>query len=337
MLLPGFALTSFSLAIEALSVANALWGAAAYEYRLYSGDVDPAATEVCSSNGVPIRVSGHCSEIEDSNLLFICAYKQAAGYEGAALLSKLKALKKKGCRLASLSSGSFILAKAGVLGKTPCTLFNEQMATFKELYPAVTVDESIYTVGDGVFTCQGGTTALDMLLYIIGQDHGADFALKVSHQFCQDRIRTRDEIQNSRRYLELRMKSSCLGAAIEFMEGNIDAPYPIEVLAGKIGTTVRTLEQVFRTHENTTPVNYYLQLRLQRARTLIEDTRLPIATVAQATGFSSQSYFTKRFREAYGFSPSRLRSVKKTPGAFCDVAPRRPAGWPPGMADHKKL
>jgi transcriptional regulator GlxA family with amidase domain len=311
VLVPGFALTSFSLAIEALSVSNFILGAAAYEYRLYSGDVDPAATEVCTSSGVPIKVSGHCSEIEDSNLLFICAYKKAAVYDGAALFSKLKALKKKGCRFASLSSGSFILAKAGVLGANSCTLFSEQMATFKELYPTVTVDESIYTVGDGVFTCQGGTTALDMLLYIIGQDHGAEFALKVSHQFCQDRIRTRDEIQNIRRYLELRMKSPCLGAAIELMENNIDAPCPIEVLAGKVGATLRTLEHVFRIHENTTPVNYYLQLRLKRARIMIEDTLLPIAIVAQATGFASQSYFTKRFREAYGFSPSRLRNDKK--------------------------
>lgn len=311
VLVPGFALTSFSLAIEALSVANALWGAAVYEYRLYSGDVDPAATEVFSSNGVSIKVSGHCSEIEDSNLLFICAYKKAAVYDGTALFSKLKALKRKGCRLASLSSGSFILARAGVLGANSCTLFSEQMTTFKELYPSVAVEESVYTVGNGVFTCQGGTTALDMLLYIIGQDHGAEFALRVSHQFCQDRIRTQDEIQNSRRYLELRMKSLCLGAAIEIMENNIDAPYPIEVLAEKIGTTVRTLEHVFRVHESTTPVNYYLQLRLRRARTMIEDTLLPIATVAQATGFASQSYFTKRFREAYGFSPSQLRSVKK--------------------------
>lgn len=311
VLVPGFALTSFSLAIEALSVSNFLWGGTAYEYRLYSGDVDPAVTEVCTSSGVPIKVAGHCSEIEDCNLLFICAYKKAAIYDGAALFSTLKALKRKGCRLASLSSGSFILARAGVLEANSCTLFSEQMTTFKELYPTITVDESIYTVADGVFTCQGGTTALDMLLYIIGQDHGTEFALKVSHQFCQDRIRTRDEVQNSRRYFELRMKSQCLAAAIEVMENNIDAPCTIEELAKKIGATVRTLEHVFRVHENTTPINYYLQLRLRRARSMIEDTLLSIATVAQATGFASQSYFTKRFKEAYGFSPSGLRSVKK--------------------------
>ena len=311
VLVPGFALASFSLAVEALSVANLLWGQTAYDYRLYSGDVDPAVTEVCTSNGVPVRVSGHCSEIEDCDLLFVCAYKRAAAYDGVALISKLKSLRKNGCRLASLSSGSFILARAGVLGGQPCTLFSEQMAAFKELYPTVTLDESIYTVGDGVYSCQGGTTALDMLLYIIRQDHGAEFALNVSQQFCQDKIRAPDEMHNARRYLELRMKSPCLGSAVELMESNIDAPYPIEVIAAKIGTTVRKLEHVFRAHENTTPVNYYLLLRLRRARAMIEDTLLSIATVAQATGFASQSYFTKRFREAYGFSPSRLRNVKK--------------------------
>ncbi|TWC43262.1 transcriptional regulator GlxA family with amidase domain [Pseudomonas sp. SJZ079] len=310
VLIPGFALTSFSLAVEALSVSNLLRGTTVYDYHLYSGDVDPAVTEVLTSNGVPIKISEDIGSIEACNLLFICAYKKAATYNNLALFAKLRALKKTGCRLASLSSGSFILAKAGVLRGNSCTLFSEQMPSFKELYPSVAVEESIYTVGDGIFTCQGGTTALDMLLYIISQDHGADFASSVSQQFCQDRIRSRDEIQNARRYLELRMKAPCLGAAIEMMEANIETPYAIEDLAGKVGTTVRTLEHAFRTHENTTPVNYYLHLRLRRARAMIEDTSLPIATIAQATGFASQSYFTKRFREAYGISPSRLRSAK---------------------------
>ncbi|WP_212631919.1 GlxA family transcriptional regulator [Pseudomonas sp. KB-10] len=311
ILIPGFALTSFSLAVEALSVSNLLLGNSAYDYHLYSGDTDPTQTEVVTSNGIPIKVSEGLDGIEGCSLLFICAYRRAATYDNATLFAKLRALKNSGCRLASLSSGSFILAKAGILQSNSCTLFSEQIPAFKELYPCVTVAESLYTVGDGIFTCQGGTTALDMLLYIISQDHGADFALKVSRQFCQDRIRSQNELQNARRYLELKMKAPCLGAAIEMMEANIETPCTIEVLAHKIGATVRTLEQAFRTHEHTTPVNYYLQLRLRHARTMIEDTSMAIASIAQATGFASQSYFTKRFREAYGISPSRLRSDKR--------------------------
>ncbi|MFG0533734.1 GlxA family transcriptional regulator [Pseudomonas sp. yb_2] len=311
ILLPGFALTSFSLAVEALSVSNLLLGYTAYDYHLYSGDVDPITNEVLTSNHIPIRVSRGLGELDECNLLFICAYKKAANYNNPALLAKLRTLKKTDCRLASLSSGSFILAKAGLLRSGACTLFSEQMSAFKELYPSITVSESIFTVHDDVFTCQGGTTALDMLLYIIGQDHGADFALSVSRQFSQDRIRNHNEVQAARRYLELRMKSPCLGSAIEIMEANIETPLTIEILADKIGATVRTLEHAFRTHENTTPINYYLLMRLRHARTMLEDTALPISSIAHATGFASQSYFTKRFREAYGVSPSRLRSAKK--------------------------
>ncbi|MFJ4112513.1 GlxA family transcriptional regulator [Pseudomonas sp. NPDC089758] len=311
ILLPGFALTSFSLAVEALSVSNLLLGYTAYDYQVYSGDIYPNSNEVLTSNHIPIRVSGGFETLDECNLLFICAYKKAANYDNPKFLAKLRTLKKTGCRLASLSSGSFILAKAGLLRSGTCTLFSEQMSAFKELYPSVIVSESIFTVHEGVFTCQGGTTALDMLLYIIGQDHGADFALSVSRQFSQDRIRSHDEVQAARRYLELKMKSPCLGSAIEIMEANIESPLTIETLAHKIGATVRTLEHAFRTHENTTPINYYLQMRLRYAKTMIEETSLAIANIAQAAGFASQSYFTKRFRETYGVSPTRLRGDKK--------------------------
>ena len=153
-------------------------------------------------------------------------------------------------------------------------------------------------------------TALDMMLYIVGKDRGVDFAREICHQFCHHSIRSPEEMQHSRRYLELRMQSPCMGAAIEIMERNIEHPYSIEQLAAKVGTTTRTLEQAFKTHKNTTPVHYYLQVRLETARKMIEDTRLPISTIAQATGFTSQSYFTKRFKEFYGTSPVQLRNPK---------------------------
>ena len=91
--------------------------------------------------------------------------------------------------------------------------------------------------------------------------------------------------------------------------GVIDlARYSIGKLAQSIGTTQRNLETVFQRHENTTPGRYYLKLRLQSARKMIEESHLPLATIAQATGFSSQSHFGKCFKEAYNIQPSQLRS-----------------------------
>lgn len=308
ILLPGFALTSFSLAVEALSVANRIAGQTIYDYRLYSAAHDEALTVVTSSDGIPIQTHAHFSQCQTCDTLFLCAYQQAPKYENAALFQKLKRLFRKQCRLASLSSGSFILAKAGLLNGSSCTLYREQVAIFQELYPHIAVQENIYTVNSNILTCSGGITALDMLLYMIGQDHGREFALEVSEPFCHDHIRTQEENQHANRYLALRMKSACLGAAIEVMEANIERPYSIQTIAEKIGSSIRTLEITFQRYEQMTPNQYYVTLRLNKAKALLEDTNLSASSVAQATGFASQSYFSKRFKALYGLSPQQSRS-----------------------------
>lgn len=307
ILLPGFALTSFALAIEALSVANLLNGSEIYQYQIYHAESVDTDRSVNSSNNVPIDTNGGIASCEQSDLVFVCAYRHAADYQNPQLFTLLRKISQKKGRIAALSCGSFILAKAGLLQNKSCTLVAEYCSTFAELYPRIALQENLYTVTDNLFTSAGGTATLDMLLYLIGQDHGRDFAFHVSQQFLQERIRNSEEIQSSRRYLNLRIKSPCLGAAVELMDKHISSPYPLSTLASKIGTTQRNLEAVFQKYEHTTPGRYYLRLRLQHARKMIEETHLSLANVAQATGFSSQSHFSKCFREHFSLRPSDLR------------------------------
>ncbi|OMH36257.1 GlxA family transcriptional regulator [Motiliproteus sp. MSK22-1] len=307
VLVPGFALTSFSLAIEALSVANLLSAKTVYDCKLYAADPDVSVKTVFSSNGVPVQVDTHVSECSLPDIVCICAYKLAAKYDCSLLFSLLKKLSRKGCRFVALSSGSFILAKAGILEGHSCSLLSEETNTFHELYPKISVRENLYTVSGNILTCAGGVTTLDMLHYVIAQDYGSELANRVSQKFLQERIRSQEEIQSSQRYFHLKMKSACLAAAIEIMENNIEQPCSIEELARKTGSTTRTLEHVFQRYESMTPGRYYLFLRLDRAKRMVEETNLPIATIAQATGFGSQSYFTKRFKETYAIQPRQLR------------------------------
>ncbi|OUR68103.1 AraC family transcriptional regulator [Marinomonas sp. 42_23_T18] len=312
ILLPGFALTSFSLAIEALSVANLLNGAEIYQYQICRAESVEASNTVKSSNNVPIETSGDLSSCLDSDLIFICGYLKVADYSNLPLFTLLRTMAHKKGRIAALSCGSFILAKAGLLQDKSCTLVPEYCNTFTELYPDISLQENLYTVTGNLLTSAGGTATLDMLLYLIGQDHGRDFAHHVSQQFLLDRIRSSEEIQTSRRYLTLRMKSPCLGAAVELMEKHIGAPYPIATLANRIGTTQRNLETVFQKYEKTSPGRYYLQLRLLHAKKMIEETHLSFSNIAQATGFSSQSHFSKCFREQFCHSPSQFRQVNSS-------------------------
>lgn len=307
ILMPGFALTSFSLAVEALSVVNHLGERCVYDYTLYSGDPDPARSPIFSSNGVPIQPARHFTDCEPCDILVVCAHRNAARYGDSRLKGILRRQNHHGGLLVALSNGSLVLARAGVLSRKGCTLVGEDMAVFTELYPDIPVRQHLYTVDGNILTCAGGMTALDLFLFIIGRDFGAETANEVSHKFLQDRIRSPEEIQNVRRSLELRMKSPALGAAIELMEANLEKPLRIESLAGEVGTTTRTLEHLFRRFEQTTPARYYLELRLDCARRMLEESNLPISTIAHATGFSSQSYFSRRFREQFGLQPRQVR------------------------------
>lgn len=308
LLLPGFALTSFSLAVEAFSVANALGATPAYQLTLYSDNASTQQSPVLSSNQVPVLTQqSFVTDKPDCSILFVCAYQKAALYQQKSVLKQLSVLHRKNCRIAALTSGSFVLAKAGLLNQSNCTVVPEHEAVFRELYPGIHLQENLFTANRNVLTCAGGTSALDMVLYLMALDHGNDFAKSISERFLRERIRSQAEMQRASRHIRLRTKSILLGAVIELMEQNIEQPFSIAELAGKVATTTRTLEKVFARHENTTPGRYYLKLRLANAYRMIEETALPLNMIAQATGFNSQSYFTKCFRGGYGVTPGELR------------------------------
>ncbi|MCO4786982.1 MAG: helix-turn-helix domain-containing protein [Marinomonas atlantica] len=307
ILLPGFALTSFSLTVEAFSVANLLSEKDIYHCTVYSGSDNPKKMSVISSNNIPIQTTKHISEFESADIICLCAYQGASRYYNDALNFLLKKHYRSGKKLASLSSGSFIFAKAGLLAKTACTVTAEQEDIFRELYPKVTLQESLYTVSEQIFTCRGGTTALDLMMYLIGMDNGTELTEQISLRFQSDRIRTLAEINKSNQYLKLRFKAPMLGAAVEIMEANIEEPYSIERLSEMIGSSVRHLEQLFKKHLKVTPNKYYLNIRLQRVLKLVEETSLPLSEVANACGFSSHSYMGQCFRKKYGDHPSAFR------------------------------
>ena len=308
ILLPEFAMTSFSLAIEALSVANQLSERELYHYSICSAHTDlNQNAPVVSSNGVPVGITTTLEDSLDKDILFICSYRKAADYRNEALTRLLKQAHRQKCRIAALSSSAFVLARAGLLKGKSCTLVPEYRATFTELYPDIPLQENLFTITGNLLTSAGGTATLDMVFYLIAQDHGREFAWQVARQFMQDRVRSSEEMQSTRQQISLRIKSPCLGAAVELMEKHISEPCSISSLASRIGTTPRNLEMVFRKYESTTPGRYYLGLRLKHARKMLEETHLSIANIAQATGFNSQSHFSRCFRSHFNLRPSELR------------------------------
>lgn len=306
VLIPGFAMTSFSLAIEALTATNRVSESPLYDYIACSPDLAKGEL-VLSSSQLHVATTAVLDQGLACDIVIVCAYQEAPSYQHAYLQRKLFAAHEMGKTVVGISCGAFILARAGLVDRSVCTLVPDYRRLFSELFPAATIQNSIFTVQERLLTSAGGTSTLDMMLYLIGTHQGIELIRLVARQFMQDRVRTHEQIDMTQRHLGLRIKSVVLGNAVEMMERNVEEPLTIAELASKVGTTPRNLAVVFNKHLQTTPGRYYLEMRLRVAKEMLTQTDLNLSNIALATGFKTQSHFSRSFRAKYKTAASTWR------------------------------
>jgi transcriptional regulator GlxA family with amidase domain len=170
------------------------------------------------------------------------------------------------------------------------------------------VQADLFEVDRNRLTCSGGTAAIDMMLHLIAVEHGRELATKVSEQCIVDRIRSSFDHQRMPYRVRHGIHHPKLISAIELMEANVEEPIDQDTLAGYVGLSRRQLERLFGKHLRRTPAQYYLELRLERARHLLYQTTMPIMDVAFACGFVSASHFSTCYRQMYGKTPRAERS-----------------------------
>lgn len=304
LLIPKFSMLAFSAALEPLRSANRLLSQqTAYEWRLYSLH-DPS---VEASNGISIAVNGDLTQMEWAERLFICSSLHTEDWAQRDLLRQLKLLAHRGRALGGISNGAYLLAAAGVLNGYRCTTHWEHLPAFHERYPHLKTTDNLYEIDRDRYTCAGGTAALDLMLHLITDDYGQALALAVSEQFMHERIRSPIEQQKTAQHQALSRYSPKLAAAIKLMNNSIENPLQTTEIAHQIGVSLRQLERLFHKYIQYTPQRYYLHLRLQQAQLLLEQTGLSVMNIALATGFASQSHFTKCYREYFGLTPRQSR------------------------------
>ncbi len=306
-MIDGYPLIPFSCVVDALRVANRLSKMQLYEWRYYAPNPNP----VSASSGIIVPTQPLC-EARNLETLVICAPSTAQHFNDASTIKILKNLDKQGVNLGSVSSGSFILAKAGLLDKCRFTIHWENIPVFKEIYPQLKVAFTLYEIDQKRFTCSGGTAALDMMLKLIENQYGRVLAQEISQQFQHDRIRTETDSQQMADRIDLAMSAPKLIDVINLMESNIELPLPLPSIARQSKLSLRQIERLFRKYRSLTPSQYYLSLRLTHAKQLLLNTNRSVIDISIATGFESQSYFTACYRKVFGYSPRNHRSKVAT-------------------------
>ncbi len=293
--------------VDSLRTANRLSDSNLYEWYYYAADSNPVSAS-CGIT-VPTEPLSKASELET---LVVCAANNAQHFDHATTLKILKNLGREKVNLGSVSSGSFVLAKAGLLDHCRCTIHWENIPVFREIYPHLDVAFSLYEIDQKRFTCSGGTAALDMMLKLIENQYGRSLAQEISQQFQHDRIRTEIDSQQMADRIDLAMSAPKLINVINLMESNIEAPLPLPSIAEHCNLSLRQIERLFHKYRGVTPSQYYLSIRLSHAKQLLLNTNHSVIDISIATGFETQSYFTACYRKFYGSSPRSHRTQVAT-------------------------
>lgn len=305
VLVPKFSMLAFTSAIEPLRGANLLAGRQLYEWVI----VTPGGGLVAASNGVEIMGRSAREAPAGLERIVVCSGLEAHRFHDRGLFGWLKRQARLGTAVGAISDGAYILARAGLLDGHRCTVHWWCLDAFREAFPDIEVTGELFEIDRRRFTCCGGTGAIDLMLSMMALDHGRELANRVAENFIHHHIRRDGTPQRMPRHLRLGTSHRKLIGVVEDMENHLEEPLSCAALAARSRLSERQMERLFRTHLRCTPRAYYMELRLQRARNLVQQSALPIGEVALACGFPSPSHFCRRYRERFGANPLRDRGA----------------------------
>ena len=309
LLVPKHSMMAFVSALEPLRVANRLAQRELYRWEIISRDGAPVA----ASNNLALLADRAMDDARQyASVVVSASFEPEAGYDRDTG-QWLKALDRAGVALGSIDNGAFFLAWAGLLDGYRATTHWENLGSFAERFPKIDVGAGLFIIDRNRFTCAGGTAALDMMLHLIRLRHGHKLAAAVSEQFIHAKIREPQERQRMGADVREGLTKPGFARAMELMETHLEEVLDIGALCDAAGISRRQLERVFNRHFRVSPQRYYLDLRLQRAKSLLAYTDLPVVEIAVACGFGSAAHFSRSYT-AWARKPPTAERPKRGAG-----------------------
>jgi len=217
--------------------------------------------------------------------------------------------------LASICTGAFALAAAGILDGRRATTHWLHLDTLRRRYPAVrVVDEGIHVKDGPVWTSAGVTAGIDLALALVEEAHGHAAAMQVAKRMVLFLHRSGNQAQFSLALRRQEQEPGKLRHISAFVVEHLHEALSVERLAEGVGMSPRTLSRWCRLHMDTTPAGLVRQLRIDEARRLLEETALPLKDVTARAGFGDASTLWRAFTQDLGVTPAEYRERFASPG-----------------------
>ncbi|SHI39727.1 transcriptional regulator, AraC family with amidase-like domain [Shimia gijangensis] len=295
LLFDGFSNHCLANTVEPLRAANTLSGRPLYDWQFLT----LSGRNAESSSGLQVAPHSRLNDASGDLLAVMPSYgfQQYAGWTTQAAL---RASAKRFTALAGLDTGSWLLAEAGLLDGHRATIHWEELTSFEERFPEVDTARERFVIDRDRVTCSGAMAAFDLVLHMIGRDHGQALALEVSHLFM-----TRDSARSHAGGAG--SASRVVNRALAVMQEHLEEPLPIAEVARRSGRTQKALEARMMADLGATPQQVYRRLRLNLSRKLVTETDLTVAEIALRSGYENPAAMTRAFKQEFGTTPRELR------------------------------
>ncbi|MGE9009061.1 GlxA family transcriptional regulator [Leptospira interrogans] len=306
LIFPDFQLLDAAGPISVFEIAARFSGAAP-AIRTLAATPGP----VRSTSGVEMLARG----FKPSSAITTLIVAGGEGVRTAAICPKtlafVRALARRGVRVASVCSGAYVLAEAGLLDGRRATTHWQRTRHFVSAYPKVKLEaDRIYTRDGNVWTSAGISAGIDLALAMVVEDYGDEIAQKTAKQLVLYHRRSGGQSQFSS-LLELKSPTGRFGPLLAWAREHLDAPLTVEDMAEQAGMSSRHFTRAFIAETGTTPSKAVERLRIEVARQRVQSSSEAIERVAETTGFRDPERMRRAFIRAFGQPPQSLRRAAR--------------------------
>jgi len=297
----GVVLGDLSIACEIFALARTREGVSAYDVRVCSESAGVRSVHV------GLRVPWRLSTLARAETVIVPGIADLDLRVPPAVLRAIRRAADRGARVASICSGAFVLAAAGVLDGLRATTHWRAAADLARRYPRIEVDADVLYVDNGrVLTSAGASAGFDLCIHLVRRDLGAEAASAVARLAVMPAERSGGQAQFIR-HDPPPDASGSMGPLLAWIEHNLARDLPLPVIARRAAMSPRTLSRRFRDQVGATPAAWIAQVRVRRAQQLLETTDLSIERVASEAGFGSATVLRAHFSDVVGTSPLAYR------------------------------
>ncbi len=323
LLLPDFTLSTFAGFVDVLRIAaDEADGSRQLHCRWTI--LGPDRAPVRSSCGVEITPWEAIENPVDSDYTIVVGgLLRGHARIDKRILNYLRRVDERGGSLVGICTGSFTLARAGLMKHHRCCVHWFHLQEFMERFPDHrVVSDCVYAIDGRYITCAGGQGAIDLAVQLVERHCGRAMALKVTSGMVVSEARGPKHPQP---HPELRwfceIKSTLVQRAILIMEQHLlRRPSVVQLVAATLGVSSRTLVRSFKKSFNLSPSAFFRAMRLAHCRWELLNTEKSSGRIALDHGFADASHFTRVFRKYYGSTPAVARDARSCPSPLASRA-----------------